>query len=62
MRTCDQPAPAGLQKLTTSPDLGGYAVRSYSLMRPRTGRGLIRSWERSATWRSGQGWAELRLR
>ena len=40
MRTCNQPALAGFQKLTTSPDLGSYAVRSYSLMRPRTGRGL----------------------
>jgi hypothetical protein len=40
---------AGFHNSTTVLDLGFYAVRSYSLMRPpRTGRRLIRSWERSA--------------
>jgi hypothetical protein len=40
----------GFQNLATGPDLGFYAARSYSLMRPpRTGRRLIRSRERSAT-------------
>ena len=43
-------APVGFQNSATGPDLGFYAARSYSLMRPpRTGRRLIRSWERSAT-------------
>ncbi len=42
--------PVGFQNSATSPDLGFYAARSYSLMRaPRTGRRLIRSRERSAT-------------
>ena len=42
--------PAGFQNLATGPDLGSYAARSYSLMRPpRTGRRWIRSLERSAT-------------
>jgi hypothetical protein len=42
--------PVGFQKSATGLDLGFYAVRSYSLMRPpRTGRRLIRSRERSAT-------------
>ena len=51
-----QDAPAGSQKSTTSPDLGIYAVRSYSLRRPpRTGRRLIRSRERSAIGWSGRG-------
>ena len=40
----------GFQNSATGPDLGFYAARSYSLMRPpRTGRRLTRSWERSAT-------------
>jgi hypothetical protein len=39
-----------VQNSATSPELGFYAARSYSLMRPpRTGRRVIRSWERSAT-------------
>ncbi len=41
--------PAGCQNSITGPDLGFYAARSYSLMRPpRKGRRWIRSWERSA--------------
>ena len=41
--------PVGFRNSATRPDLGFYAARSYSLMRPpRTGRRLIRSWERSA--------------
>jgi pimeloyl-ACP methyl ester carboxylesterase len=40
----------GFQNSATIPELGFYAARSYSLMRPpRTVRRLIRSWERSAT-------------
>jgi hypothetical protein len=55
--------PAGFQKSATGPDLGLYAVRSYSLMRPpRRGRRLIRSWERSATGWSGRGGRRWRLR
>ena len=55
--------PAGFQKSAIGPDLGLYAVRSYSLMRPpRTGRRLIRSWERSATGWSGRGRRRWRLR
>ena len=42
--------PVGFQNSATGLDLGFYAARSYSLRRPpRTGRRLIRSWERSAT-------------
>jgi hypothetical protein len=42
--------PVGFQNSATGADLGFYATRSYSLMRPpRTGRRWIRSWERSAT-------------
>ena len=41
--------PVGFQNSATGPDLGFYAARSYSLMRPpRTGRRRIRSLERSA--------------
>ncbi len=44
-------------------DLGFYAVRSYSLIRPpRTGRRWIRSRERSATGWSGRGGRSWRLR
>ena len=44
------PPPVGFQNSATGPDLGFYAARSYSLMRPpRTGRRWIRFWERSAT-------------
>jgi hypothetical protein len=44
------PQPVGFQHSATSPDLGFYAARSYSLMRPpRTGRRWVRSLERSAT-------------
>jgi len=40
----------GFQNSAIGPDLGFYAARSYSLMRPpRTGRRRIRSLERSAT-------------
>ncbi|MGO9081650.1 MAG: hypothetical protein ACLQDY_21835, partial [Streptosporangiaceae bacterium] len=46
----------GFQISATGLDLGFYAARSYSLMRPpRTGRRLIRSWERSAAGWSGRG-------
>jgi hypothetical protein len=39
----------GFQNAATGLDLGFYAARSYSLIRPpRTGLRLIRSWERSA--------------
>ena len=39
----------GFRNAATGLDLGFYAARSYSLMRPpRTGLRLIRSWERSA--------------
>jgi hypothetical protein len=45
----------GFQNSATGPDLGFYAARSYSLMRPpRTGRRLIRCRERSATGWSGR--------
>jgi hypothetical protein len=55
--------PVGFQKSATGPGLGFYAARSYSLMRlPRTGRRLIRSWERSATGWSGRGGRRWRLR
>jgi hypothetical protein len=40
----------GLHNSAIGLDLGFYAARSYSLMRPpRTGRRWIRSWQRSAT-------------
>jgi hypothetical protein len=40
----------GVPEVATGLDLGFYAARSYSLMRPpRMGRRLIRSRERSAT-------------
>jgi predicted Mrr-cat superfamily restriction endonuclease len=53
----------GFQNSATSPDLGFYAARSYSLIRPpRTGRCLIRSWERSATGWPGRGGRSWRLR
>jgi hypothetical protein len=56
-------APVGFQKSAAGPDLGFYAVRSYSLTRPpRTGRRLIRSWESSATGWSGRGGRSWRLR
>jgi hypothetical protein len=43
-------APCGVSEFGAGPDLGFYAARSYSLMRPpRTGRRLICWWERSAT-------------
>jgi Integrase core domain len=55
-RSLDQLTPVGFQNSATGPDLGFYAARSYSLMRPpRTGRRLIRSWERSAAGWSGRG-------
>ena len=43
------PAPVGFQNSATGPDMGFYAARSYSLMRPpRTSRHLIRCREKSA--------------
>src|ERR1022692_850835 len=46
----------GFQNSATGLDLGCYAARSYSLMRPpRTGRSLIRSWPRFATGWAGRG-------
>ena len=55
--------PAGFQNSAAGPDLGFYAARSYSLMRPpRTGRRWIRSWERSAAGWSGRGGQSCRLR
>ena len=48
----------GFQNSATGVDLGFYAARSYSWRRPpRTGRRLIRSWERSAMGWSGRGGA-----
>ena len=55
--------PVGFQNSATGLDLGFYAARSYSLMRPpRTGRRLICSWEGSATGWSGRGGRSWRLR
>ena len=52
-----------VQNSATGPDLGFYAARSYSLMRPpRTGRRWIRLRDRSATGRSGRGGRRWRLR
>jgi hypothetical protein len=49
--------PAGFHNSATGADLGFYAIRSYSLIRPpRTGRRWTRSRERSATGWSGRGW------
>lgn len=54
---------AGFQNSAAGLDLGFYAARSYSLMRPpRTGRRLIRSWVRSAVGWSGRGGCDWRLR
>ena len=54
---------AGFLNSVTGVELGFYAARSYSLMRPpRTGRRLIRSWERSAGGWSGCGGCSWRLR
>jgi hypothetical protein len=53
----------GFQNSATVPDLGFYAARSYSLMRPpRTGRRLICFWVRSETGWSGRGGWRWRLR
>ena len=53
----------GFQNSATGPDLGFYATRSYSLMRPpRTGRRWIRFMERSADGWSGRGGRSWRLR
>jgi transposase len=55
--------PVGFRNSAIGPDLGIYAARSYSLMRPpRTDRRLIFSWERSATGWSGRGGRSCRLR
>jgi len=43
----------GFQNSATGLDLGFFAARSYSLIRPpRTDRRLVRSWERAAAGRS----------
>jgi hypothetical protein len=48
--------PVGFQNSATGPDLGLYAARSYSLIRPpRTGRRFILSVATSATGWSGRG-------
>jgi hypothetical protein len=49
----------GFQNSATGVDLGVYAARRYSLMRPpRTGRRLIRFCERSAMgWSARGGWS-----
>ena len=53
----------GFQKSVASLGLGFYAARSYSLRRPpKTGRRLIRFWERSATGWSGRGGRSWQLR
>ena len=55
-RCCAGISACGVPELGHGPDLGFYAARSYSLMRPpRTGRRWMRSWERSATGWSGRG-------
>jgi hypothetical protein len=55
--------PVGCQNSATGLDLGFYAARWHSLMRPPgTGRCLIRSWERSATDSSGRSGRIWRLR
>jgi hypothetical protein len=62
-RVLRQAPPVGFQNSATGLELRFYAARSYSLMRPpRTGRRLIRSWERSATGWSGRGGWSWRLR
>ena len=54
--------PVGFHNSATGADLGFYAARSYSLMRPpRTDRRWIRSRKRSATGWAGRGRAELHL-
>jgi hypothetical protein len=62
--TCDDVlAPAGFQNSATGLELGVYAARSYSLIRPPgTGWRLIRSWERPAAGWSGGGGCSWRLR
>ena len=55
-RDLDPAPPVGFLNSATGVELGFYAACSYSLMRPpRTGRRLIRSWERSAGGWSGLG-------
>ena len=62
-RPDEESALVGFLNSATGVNLGFYAARSYSLMRPpRTGRRLIRSWERSATGWSGWGGCSWRLR
>jgi catechol 2,3-dioxygenase-like lactoylglutathione lyase family enzyme len=57
------PPPVGFQNSAIGADLGFYAARSYSLMRPpRMGQRWIRFWERSATGWSGRGGWSWRLR
>jgi hypothetical protein len=56
-------APVGFQNSATGPDMGFYAARSYSLMRPpRTSRHLIRFRETSAMGWSGRGGRSWRPR
>ena len=58
-----QPQPVVFQNSATGVDLGVYAARRYSLMRPpRTGRRLIRFCERSAMGWSARGGRSSRLR
>jgi hypothetical protein len=55
--------PVGFQNSATGPDLGFYAARSYSLIRPpRTGRRFILSVATSATGWSGRGGRSWQLR
>ena len=55
--------PVGFRNSATGPDLGFYAARLYSLMRPpRRGWRSIRLRERSATGWLGRGGRRWRLR
>jgi putative transposase len=55
--------PVGFQNSATGLDPGFYAAGSYSLMRPlRTGRRLIRFWERPPAGWPGRGGRSSRLR
>jgi hypothetical protein len=57
------PGPVGFHNSATGADLGFYAARSYSLIKPpSTARRWIRSRERSATGWSGRGGRSWRLR
>jgi transposase InsO family protein len=54
--------PVGFLNSATCVELGFYAARSYSSMRPRTARRLIRSRDGSAVGWSGRGGCSWRLR